>query len=69
VKATIGSRQGDPMSPLFIAILEKIMERMEMKEHGGVLIQGTCIKDLRFADDIDLLADKEDHLQAQLPEG
>ena len=69
VKATIGSRQGDQMSPLlFLAILEKIMEKMEIQEEGGVKIQGIIIKDLRFADDVDLLSEREDHLQNQLTE-
>ena len=67
IKANIGSRQGDPMSPmLFIAILEKVMERMECADMGGINIQGEVIKDLRFADDIDLLATSEKDLQDQM---
>ncbi len=61
---TIGSRQGDPLSPLmFLALLEKMMEKMECDEVGGIEVQGRTIKDLRFADDIDLLAETEEDLQ------
>jgi hypothetical protein len=34
---------------------------MEEQEQGGVVIQGTIIKDLRSADNIDLLVEDEDH--------
>ena len=61
VRATLGSRQGDPLSPLmFLALLEKIMEKMECDDVGGIDVQGRRIKDLRFADDIDLLTETED---------
>ena len=64
IRATIGSRQGDPLSPLmFLTILEKMMEKMECNDTGGIEIQGRKIKDLRFADDIDLLAENEEDLQ------
>ena len=67
VKMTVGSRQGDPLSPLlFTALLEKVMEKMECEERGGVKIQGQVIKDLRFADDIDMLAKSEEDLQSQV---
>jgi hypothetical protein len=45
--------------------MEKTMENMEMQQQV-VVIQGTIIKHLQFADDIDLLAEAEDHLQVQL---
>lgn len=68
-KAILVSRQGDPMSPqLFVVILEKIMENMEVQEQSGVIIQEKIIKDLRFADDIDLLAEDVDQLLVQLTE-
>ena len=55
------------MSPLlFTALLEKVMEKMECEEHGGVKIQGQVIKDLRFSDDIDMLAKSEEDLQSQV---
>ena len=64
VRATLGSRQGDPLSPLmFLALLEKIMEKMECDDVGGTDVQGRRIKDLRFADDIDLLIATEEDLQ------
>lgn len=64
IKASIGSRQGDPISPLlFIALLERAMEKMEKSEMGGIDIGGRTIKDLRFADDIDLLATSAGGLQ------
>lgn len=63
IKASIGSRQGDPTSPLlFIALLERAMENMENSELG-IDIGSRTLKDLRFADDIDLLASSAGGLQ------
>lgn len=52
---TVGTRQGDPISPnTFIIYLERVMESIQ--DGGtGVSVQGEQINNLRFADDIDLL--------------
>jgi hypothetical protein len=44
--------------------LEKITKGME--ECGGAVLQGSVIKDLQFAEDVDLLAEEESQLQIQL---
>ena len=49
-----GTRQGDPISPnLFITLLERVLDKTREKL-GGVVISGTRINNLCFADDIDL---------------
>ena len=52
---TIGTRQGDPISPnIFITYLERVMDVIQ--DNGtGISVQGEMINNLRFADDIDLL--------------
>ena len=61
----VGSRQGDPLSPLmFITLLERVMEPVECGTGDvGINIHGTLVKDLRFADDVDLLATTDKDLQ------
>ena len=61
----IGSRQGDPISPVaFITLLERVMETTECEtERIGANIHGTIIKDLRYADDIDLMAESMTELK------
>ena len=50
-----GTRQRDPISPnTFILVLERILDKIRDKE-GGVVISGTKINNLAFADDIDLI--------------
>jgi hypothetical protein len=39
------------------------MEKMECDDVGGINVQGRRIKDLRFADDIDLLTETKEDLQ------
>ena len=58
--AEIGSRQGYPISPLsFILLLEKVMETAECSTvTNGVNVHGLVINDLRYADVVDLLAEK-----------
>ncbi len=52
---TIGTRQGDPVSPvIFITYLERVMDA-EQDERQGVCISGELFDNLRFADDIDLM--------------
>ena len=50
-----GMRQGDPISPtVFITDLERAMDRIKSKEKG-ISVQGMCINNLGFADDVDIL--------------
>ena len=59
--AELGNRQGDPISPLsFISLLERVMETTEC----NTVTHGVEIKDLRYTDDVDLLAETEDELQS-----
>ena len=69
-KTDVGVKKGDPLSPLlFIAYLDRVMDSVkgcEDQDQGGVNIGGTRIKDLRFADDIDLLEENDRALQKRL---
>ena len=63
-KTTVGVRQGCPLSPvLFNIFLERIMQMSLENFQAGVSIGGREICNLRFADDIDLIADGEEELQ------
>jgi hypothetical protein len=49
---------------MFITLLERVMEPVECgTEDIGIHIHGTLVKDLRFADDVDLLATTDKELQ------
>ena len=65
-KTTVGTRQGDPISPTtFISYLERVMD--SVRDNGtGVSVHGHTINNLKFADDIDLLEEDRDELQANL---
>jgi hypothetical protein len=62
----VGTRQGDPLSPLlFIAYLERVMD--ELKQNTcGINISGIIVNNLRFADDIDLIDEDYSSLQNQI---
>ena len=62
----VGTRQGDPLSPLlFIAYLDRVID--QVRENAcGVNIGGIRISNLRFADDIDLIDEDIDSLQCQI---
>ena len=64
-RTTVGVRQGCLLSPtLFNSFLERIMSDA-LKEHDGkVNTGGRNITNLRFADDIDSLAEEEQELEA-----
>ena len=63
---SIGTRQGDPVSPaIFITYLERVMDACE-NCRTGVNISGELIDNLRFADDIDLLEERSEDLQESL---
>ncbi len=61
---TVGTKQGDPISPSeFTVYLERIMDIIQ-QQNSGILISGEQINNLRFADDIDLLEEELDTLQS-----
>ena len=62
----VGTRQGDPLSPLlFIAYLDRMMDQVRQNT-CGVQIGGMSINNLRFADDIDLIDEDFSSLQRQI---
>ena len=49
----------------FTSLLERVMEAVECNPAvNGVNVHGLMIKDLRYADDVDLLAEEEKELQS-----
>ncbi|CAF5104682.1 unnamed protein product [Rotaria magnacalcarata] len=65
-QTSVGSRQGDPLSPLpFITYLERVMDKA-MQINRGINISGTLVNNLRFADDIDVLEEDCDSLHQQI---
>ena len=63
-KANVGVRQGCMLSPtLFNNFLEQNMMGTLDSFSGGVKIGGQVIKNLRFADDIDLICSNEKDLR------
>ena len=64
-RITVGVRQGCLLSPtLFNIFLERIMSDALEEHDGKVSIGGRNITNLRFADDIDALAEEEQELEA-----
>ena len=63
---TIGTRQGDPLSPItFITYLERVMDCIQ--DNGtGISVQGETINNLKFADDIDLIEESWDALEKNI---
>lgn len=54
-----GVRQGDSLSPvMFTAALEEMFRRIEYET--GININGDCLNNLRFADDIFLFTESEE---------
>ena len=63
ISQEVGTKQGDPVSPtLFITYLERVLERLQDIEKR-VSVHGHYINNLRFADDIDVLASNWEDLQ------
>ena len=64
-KITVGVRQGCLLSPvLFNVFLEEIMADIQNNHTSSISIGGLSISNLRFADDIDLIARNTQELQA-----
>ena len=64
-RTTVGLRQGCLLSPtLFNLFLERIMSNALEEHDVKVSIGGRNITNLRFADDIDALAEEEQELEA-----
>ena len=64
-RTTVGVRQGCLLSPtLFNIFLERIMSDALEEHDGKVSIGGRNVTNLRFADDIDALAEEEQELEA-----
>ena len=64
-RTTVGVKQGCLLSPtLFNIFLERIMSDALEEHDGKVSIGGRNITNLRFADDIDALAEEEQELEA-----
>ena len=62
-RTTVGTSQGDPISPTtFISYLKRVIDSMKEKV-TGVSVHGHKINNLKFADDIDLLEEDRDELQ------
>ena len=64
--ADLGTRQGDPLSPLlFIKYLERVMDHVK-ESNCRIRLSGTLVNNLRFANDIDLINEDYKSLQEQL---
>lgn len=60
--------QGDPLSPvLFNTALEEVMSEMNW-ENKGLLINGNRLNNLRYADDIALIAGSKEELKDMIIE-
>ena len=63
-KVTVGVRQGCNLSPyLFNLLLEAMMQEAMKSVDAGVNVSGQLVNNLRFADDIDLIAESPEQLQ------
>jgi len=59
---TLGTRQGDPLSPTtFIIYLERLMDNIQI-EGTGISVQGERINNVKFADDIDMMEESSEVL-------
>lgn len=55
----MGTRQEDPLSPQFISLSERIMENMEADSRKEINIGRQIVKDLKFADAINIHTDNK----------
>ena len=64
--ADLGTRQGDPLSPLLcITYLERVMDHVK-ESNCEIRLGRTLVNNLRFADDIDLIDEDYRSLQEQV---
>lgn len=65
-----GVRQGDPLSPdLFNCVLENKMKKLQWEEKKfGIRINGKYLSNLRFADDVIIIAKSSEELTQQIKE-
>ena len=57
-RTNVGTRQGDPLSPLmFITYLERVMDHVK-ETNCEIRLGGTVVNNLRFEDDIDLINER-----------
>ena len=62
-RTVVGMLQGSVLSPLLFCIfLEVVTARALDKEDLGVVVFGVCVNNLKFADDIGLMAESEEDL-------
>ncbi|EYC11015.1 hypothetical protein Y032_0053g2428 [Ancylostoma ceylanicum] len=68
IKVCRGVRQGDTISPkLFTATLEHVFRKLNWSDYG-VSVNGNQLTNLRFADDVVLIAKSAQELQAMITE-
>lgn len=59
-------RQGDPLSPkLFIVVLQQIFDNLDWQTNG-IIVDGSRLTHLRFADDIVLFSESSEQLETML---
>ena len=64
VKTTVGVRKGSLLSQiLFNVFLDEIIAEIKYKYSSSISISGMLLWNLKFADDINLLASTNDELQ------
>lgn len=64
---TRGVKQGDPLSPiLFNMVMDELLDELNYQFAGGTIDDNTSVAAIAFADDIILLHDSQENMQAML---